>query len=295
MASTHDLEKLQKEGRLELTVQAIQKKQIKSHQRAAKLYNVSKRTLKRCIEGVAPQAQSNSKKHKLYPTEEQALVKQILALNRRGFPPYIINVQRIANLLLTARGQIPTPQLIGKNQASQFINAQLELQTKWNHKFYSQRARYKDPRIIGAQFKLIDKTQQAYRILNADSYNFNKTGFIMGVAATLKVITSSNTIRRAIAIQLGNRKQVTAIKGINVTRFSIPPFLILAGKLHQAAWYRCLPPNQVIALSDNGWTTNQLGLTWIQHFNRHTKARTQGVYRLLILNSHGSHATPEFD
>ena len=92
MASTHDLEKLQKEGRLELAVQAIQKKQIKSHRRAAKLYNISERTLKRRIEGVAPQAQLNLKKRKLYPIEEQALVNWILALNRRGFPSYIINV-----------------------------------------------------------------------------------------------------------------------------------------------------------------------------------------------------------
>jgi hypothetical protein len=65
----------------------------------------------------------------------------------------------------------------------------------------------------------------------------------MGVAATSKVVTSSDTIGRAIAIQPGNREWVTAIKGINATGFSIPPFLILAGKLHQAAWYRCLPPN----------------------------------------------------
>ena len=92
MASTHDLEKLQKEGRLALAVQAIQKKQIESHRRAAKLYDVSEKTLKRRIEGVAPQAQSNSKKRKLYPTEEQALVDWILALDRRGFPPYIIDV-----------------------------------------------------------------------------------------------------------------------------------------------------------------------------------------------------------
>jgi hypothetical protein len=33
-----------------------------------------------------------------------------------------------------------------------------------------------------------------YRILNKDMYNFNKTSFIIGVAAILKVVTSSNTI-----------------------------------------------------------------------------------------------------
>ena len=55
---------------------------------------------------------------------------------------------------------------------------------------------------------------------------------MMGVAATLKVIISSNTIGRAVAIQLGNRKWVTAIKGVNATGWVIPPFIILLGKLH---------------------------------------------------------------
>ena len=48
-------------------------------------------------------------------------------------------------------------------------------------------------------------------------------------------------------------------------------------------------------MSDNGWTTDELGFHWIQHFNKHTQSRAVGQYRLLILDGHGSHATPEFD
>jgi hypothetical protein len=118
---------------------------------------------------------------------------------------------------------------------------------------------------------------------------------MIGVAATSKVVTSSNTVGRAIDIQPGNREWVTAIEAINAAGWALPPFVILAGKLHQAAWYQSLPADWVIALSDNGWTTDQLGYAWIQHFNTHTEARTQGVYRLLILDGHSSHATPEFD
>ena len=99
---------------------------------------------------------------------------------------------------------------------------------------------------------------QAYSILNKDTYNFNKTRYIMGVAITLKVITSSNTIGRAITVQLGNYKQVTAIKAVNITRWSIPLFIILAGKLHQAAQYRALPGNQVITVSNNSWIIDEL-------------------------------------
>ena len=57
-----------------------------------------------------------------------------------------------------------------------------------------QRILQEDPEVINAWFKLVEETRQAYRILNKDIYNFNETGFIIGVTITLKVITSSNTI-----------------------------------------------------------------------------------------------------
>lgn len=61
---------------------------------------------------------------------------------------------------------------------------------------------------------------------------------------------------------------------------------------------RCpaLPLDWVIRVSENGWTDDELGLTWLEHvFEKHTVHRTKGVYRLLILDGHGSHVTPAFD
>ena len=40
----------------------------------------------------------------------------------------------------------------------------------------------------------------------------------MGVTATLKVVTSFNTIGYIITVQLGNCKWVIAIKVVNITR-----------------------------------------------------------------------------
>jgi hypothetical protein len=90
-------------------------------------------------------------------------------------------------------------------------------------------------------------------------------------------------IGRAVAIQPGNRKWV------------IPPFIILPGKLYQSGWYQGIPPDWILVVSDNGWTTDELGYAWIQHFNACTQSCIKGIYGLLILNGHGSHATPEFD
>jgi len=50
----------------------------------------------------------------------------------------------------------------------------------------------------------------------------------------------------------------------------------------------------VIAVSENGWTSHELAVQWIQHFDKYTKEQTQGKYRLLILDGHLSHASLEF-
>jgi hypothetical protein len=73
--------------------------------------------------------------------------------------------------------------------------------------------------------------------------------------------------------------------------------IIFEGKVNISTWYsHILPRDWVIAVSEKGWTNDSLGLLWLTNvFEKHTKHRTRGVYRLFILDGHGSHATPEFD
>ena len=285
----------QRQGRISLASQSIQKQQIKSQRKAARLFNISRSTLYDRLQGSQPQALANAKKRKLSPTEEQSLVQWILDLDRRGFPPHIIDVRRMADALLAARGQDPPSTPVGKKWVSRFIQSQPELQTKWSRRLNSQRAQYEDPAIIAAWFKLVEEIRQTYGVLDQDIYNFDETGFAMGVASTSKVVTSSDRVGRAVVVQPGNREWVTAIECVNASGWSLPPFVILAGKVHQSSWYRNLPPDWAIGVSENGWTTDELGVEWVKHFNQHTATRTAGVYRLLILDGHSSHATPEFD
>jgi hypothetical protein len=49
-------------------------------------------------------------------------------------------------------------------------------------------------------------------------------------------------------------------------------------------------------VSDNRWTSNEIGLYWLEHvFNKYTTTRIVGIYRLLILDGYSSYTTPEFD
>ncbi|USP79999.1 uncharacterized protein yc1106_07273 [Curvularia clavata] len=235
----------------------------------AMAFNIPRSTLQTRVSGTQPRSEVRPANCKLSSIEEHSLVQWILDLDWCGFPPHIIDVRRIVDALLAARGQDPPPLPVGKKWVSRFIQGQPELQTKWTRKLNSQRASSKDPIAITAWFKLVEETRQTYSVLDQDIYNFNETGFAMGVAATSKVVTSSDRVGRAVVIQPGNREW--------------------------SSWYRDLPLDWTIGVSDNGWTTDELGLEWVKHFNQHTAARIAGVYRLIILDGHSSHATPEFD
>jgi hypothetical protein len=50
-----------------------------------------------------------------------------------------------------------------------------------------------------------------------------------------------------------------------------------------------------IKSSSSGWTNNDIGLAWPEQvFDRCTREKTRGSYRLLILDGHGSHISMDF-
>jgi hypothetical protein len=63
----------------------------------------------------------------------------------------------------------------------------------------------------------VQNTIAKYGIMDKDIYNFDKTGFQMGVISTAKVITGAER-GRPVLIQPGNREWVTAIDCISSSR-----------------------------------------------------------------------------
>jgi len=80
-------------------------------------------------------------------------------------------------------------------------------------------------------------TKQKWGILDEDVYNFDETGFQMGVIATARVLTRSDRRGRPMVMRPGNREWVTVIESINCQGWALPAMVILQGKVHQASWY----------------------------------------------------------
>ena len=148
--------------------------------------------------------------------------------------------------------------------------------------------------LIWGCFKRVWDTIIQYGIHNEDVWNFDETGFQMGVIATAKVITGTDCAGRPRIVQPGNREWVTIIEAINALGVAIPPLIIFKAVMHQATWYKddIIPYDWLIGVSNNGWTTNEISLTWLAIFEKYTKDRTVGTHRLLVLDGHGRPRQP---
>jgi hypothetical protein len=283
---------IQQEGRIVLALQAYAEGQFQSVRRAAAAFNVRHQQLSKRRHNIRfrPEAPPNSRK--LSVTEEQTIVQHILELDARGFAPRLPEVADIANRLLAVRGGTP----VGKNWAERFVQRTEELKMAFNRAKDCQRALQEDPEVISAWFKLVQETKDKYGVLDDDIYNFDETGFQMGVIGSMKVVTGSERRTRPNLIQPGDREWVTVIQSICAAGYAIPPFIIYKGRVHISAWYEetDIPYDWKLSVSENGWTNNALGLEWLKHFNEHTRARQKGSYRLLILDGHESHLNQEF-
>ena len=219
-------------------------------------------------------------------------MKHILDLDLRGFAPTYAAVRDIANRLLAARGA----NQVSVHWPRNFVKRTDSLTTRFNRAYDRQRALCEDPVLIRGWFELVEQTKAKYGICDEDVYNFDEAGFMMGKITTQLVVTGSERRGRPKTVQPGDREWVTVIAAINAAGWSVPPFLIFAGKYHLSAWYEEaeIPRDWAIAVSDNGWTNNELGVEWLKHFHAHTKACTIGARRLLILNGHESYHSLEF-
>ncbi|KAH8636379.1 hypothetical protein IG631_08214 [Alternaria alternata] len=279
------------EADIQLAILSINAKQLRGNRAAAAMYSVAETTLRRRRAGTLARRDCQPNSRKLTQLEEQVIISYILDLDLRGFAPTYAAVRDMADKLLAARGAGQ----VGQKWPANFVKRTDSLTTCFNQAYDRQRALCEDPVLIKSWFDLVEQTKAKYSICDDDVYNFDEAGFIMGKITTQLVVTGSERRGRPKAIQPGNREWVTVIQGINAAGWAVPPFLIFAGQYHRSAWYEeDIPRDWAIAVSDNGWTNNKLGVEWLKHFNAHTKARVVGARRLLVLDGHESHHSLEF-
>ena len=94
---------LTKEGKIILAIEAIRTCKGMSIRQAAKIYEVPESSIRLRMKGVAPKPETRNVRFNLTFIEEETIVRYILDMDSRGFPPRIDDVEDMANSLLAMR------------------------------------------------------------------------------------------------------------------------------------------------------------------------------------------------
>lgn len=205
---------IEKEGRILLAIQAFKNQEFSNISTTARTFNVPRSTLRDRLSGIQQRATSRANLTKLTAIEEESLRKWIISMDSRGSAPRPSMVREMADLLLKQRGTTPVIS-VGQNWVTHFVKRYPTLASRFSRRYNYERAKCEDPRIIGEWFNLVQKTILQYGIDPDDVYNFDETGFAMGLTATAKVITRSEYYGRRSLLQPGNREWVTVIECTN--------------------------------------------------------------------------------
>lgn len=92
-----------------------------------------------------------------------------------------------------------------------------------------------------------------------------------------------------------DRKSVTIIESISADGKALPPTIIIQGKQHMESWFHTnLTGDELVLLSDSGYTNEELAILWLKHFIKYTGAGPESSMKILLMDSHPSHTSPQF-
>ena len=132
------------EADIQLAISSINLHQTQSNRRAAAVYNVSERTIRRRRAGIPARRDCQPNSKKLTKLEEEVIVDHILDLDLRGFAPTYAAVRDMADKLLAARGAGQ----VGQKRPANFVKRTDSLTTRFNRAYDRQRALCEDPVLI---------------------------------------------------------------------------------------------------------------------------------------------------
>lgn len=129
-------------------------------------------------------------------------------------------------------------------------------------------------------FDLLHSKIEEHDVLAENTYNMDEKGFMIGVIGRSKRIFDKALYKRKQNKQSthdGNREWVSVLATICADGSTLPVGVIFPSKNNevQQSWVREINPEEHeihFTTSPNGWTSNDLGLVWLQQvFDRYTK------------------------
>ena len=127
--------------------------------------------------------------------------------------------------------------------------------------------------------------------------NFDEQGVRIGCMKRQEILVPED-VSEFYSLSPENRVSMTIFENINAAGdYPVPPMLIMQGHELMESWFsECLPEGTKILTSKTGFTSDQIALEYLQHFidSSDASAASGAKWKLLLMDNHGSHITPEF-
>ena len=260
------------EERITNVIAAIQTRNGAKRAQIAREFNVPLSRLRSRINGSPSKSAVRGLHNRaLKPDQEAALRIYLIRLDRLGIPASLNMVERTANTILRQDHQnLLSAPTVGYHWAKRWLDRQPDLFKAKRKPLQVERKNAQDPVVLMAHFTRYKEVVEKYGLLPSEIWNFNETGFRIGMARTDYVVTIDP--RRAIRSKdPGNRKSLTSVEAINGVGRSIPPILILTGiNLLAPFFLNDLDDEILVTTADTGYSNDWIALQWIKHFDKHS-------------------------
>ena len=122
----------------------------------------------------------------------------------------------------------------------------------------------------------------------------DETGIALGICTNTRVLAKA--LKKKADVKLPeNREWVSIIECVSATGQRLRCAVIFKGQSLQTTWFPAKSvPAWLYTTSQNRWTSNAIGLEWLQRIFLPETAPVGDQYRLLILDGHGSHIDLDF-
>ena len=252
------------------------------------------------VRGRPTRRENAIKQQYLSAREEKTLVKFVLHMSNSNYPVPLKFLRSLAREIRRQRAVTSQASPIedqtalpGKNWPQGFFKRNPELKARKRKAIAWNRHDVNIYDKVSEWFSLIGKELQHPTILQENVYNMDKTGVLLSILGSLKVLVASDDLRsyRGTGVQ---RSLITAMECISGDGRYLDPLVIWPATTHRSTWTTYPTPGWHFACTKTGYTDAEVHLYWMQHvFDPSTRERANGRPRMLISDGFGTHESLE--
>jgi hypothetical protein len=249
------------EKKVQDAIELIQKHPGTTAAEAARKTRCAYYRLTRRLNGTPRLSSRGGHNKKLIVPESTALKHYLLMCYQIGRPANIDNTVAAANSILRCQGFQATAT---KRWAKEWLTRENAfLKTLRSKPLESKRRAVHNLESIESHFVEFKRCKDHWHILDDDTYNFDETGYMIGMVSGSLVIVPLNC-DEVYVDDPANRELVTSTECISATGHHVPPMITFKGAYHLRKHFKNdIDDNTLWTRSESGFVNDKLTFKWL--------------------------------